>query len=157
VPWQIYDASDGLSIGFSVSREEPGFVLLHTRLIISGVLVTAAAAAGGFVAVLWWGLEPWAAVALFLTVVFLADIPLAWVANQVRPVSGPEAMIGETAVVEAGFDESHRPAAGQVRWRNELWDARLRGTGDVRLGEEVTIVAVRGLRLDIERRGQRTG
>jgi membrane protein implicated in regulation of membrane protease activity len=131
-------------------------VLLHTRLMISGVLVTAAAAAGGLVAVLWWGLEPWIAMALFLAVAFLADIPLAWVANRVRPVSGPEAMIGQTAVVEAGFEDSRRPAAGQVRWRNELWEARLTGTGAVRLGEEVTIVAVRGLRLDVEPRGPRT-
>lgn len=132
-------------------------MLLHTRLMISGVLMTAAAVTGGLVAVRWWGLEPWAAVALFLSVVFLADIPLAWVANRIPPVSGPEAMIGETAVVETGFDESHRPSAGQVRWRNELWEAHLTGTGDVRLGEEVKIVAVRGLRLDIEPRGQRTG
>lgn len=129
----------------------------HTCVMIAGGLATAAAAVGGLLAVFYGELEPWAAVVLFVAVTFLADIPLAWVANRSRPAVGPEAMIGDSAVVESGFDEARRPASGRVRWRNELWEARVDEPGSVHGGDEVEIVAVQGLRLQIRPRNSRTG
>lgn len=118
--------------------------------MIAGGVATAVAAVGGLLAVLHGLLEPWAAVTLFLAVTLLADIPLAWVANRTGPAVGPETMIGDLAVVESGFDETRRSAIGRVRWRNELWEARVDVPGSVHLGDEVQIVAVRGLRLQVK-------
>jgi membrane protein implicated in regulation of membrane protease activity len=117
--------------------------------MLFGGLLTVGTALAGLLAVVRWGLDPWAAVALFVTVTLLADIPLAWVANRARAVTGAEAMVGDTALVESGFGNS---VAGRVRWRNELWNARLRGPAVLEPGDEVTILAVHGLRLEIEAR-----
>jgi membrane-bound ClpP family serine protease len=115
--------------------------------MLLGGLVTGGTALGGLVAVIRWGVDPWAAVAIFVTVTLLADIPLAWVANRTRAITGVEGMVGDSAKVESGFGGS---PAGRVRWRNELWNARLHRGGSVQPGDEVTIVAVHGLRLEIE-------
>jgi membrane-bound ClpP family serine protease len=125
---------------------------LHTRLMVFGGLLTLGTALAGLAAVIWWGLDPWAAVALVLTVTLLADIPLAWVANRSRAVTGAEAMVGEIASVESGFEASGRTVRGRVRWRNELWNARLARRVVVHPGDQVTIVAVRGLELEVEAR-----
>jgi len=110
-------------------------------------LLTGGTALAGMVAVIRWGIDPWAAVAIFMTVTLLADIPLAWVANRAPALTGVEGMVGGTAKVESGFEGS---PSGRVRWRNELWNARLHGSASVHPGDEVTIVAVHGLRLEIE-------
>lgn len=115
--------------------------------MLFGGLLTVGTALAGLLAVIRWGVDPWAAVAMFVTVTLLADIPLAWVANRARAVTGAEGMVGDTATVVSGFQGS---PAGRVRWRNELWNARLHGSAPVQPGDEVTIVAVQGLRLEIE-------
>ena len=120
---------------------------LHTRLMLFAGLLTGGTALAGLVAVISWGIDPWAAVAIFVTVTLLADIPLAWVANRAPALTGVEGMVGGTAKVESGFEGS---PSGRVRWRNELWNARLLGSASVHPGDEVTIVAVHGLRLEIE-------
>ena len=126
---------------------------LHTRLILFSGLLTGGTALAGLVAVIRWGVDPWAAVAIFLTVTLLADVSLAWVANRAPALTGAEGMVGGTAKVENGFEGS---PSGRVRWRNELWNARLHGSASVQPGDEVTIVAVHGLRLEIEVPDRRT-
>jgi membrane protein implicated in regulation of membrane protease activity len=61
-----------------------------------------------------------------------------------RVSSGPETMVGDTAVVE----EPLRPD-GTVRYRGAIWRARL-GEGSARPGEVVRIAAVNGLTLEVK-------
>jgi len=59
--------------------------------------------------------------------------------------SGPETMVGDRAEVE----EPLAPE-GTVRYRGEIWRARLRGGSAVR-GQTVRIAGVDGLTLEVER------
>ena len=58
--------------------------------------------------------------------------------------SGPETMVGDTALVEEPLDPD-----GTVRYRGEIWRARM-GSGSARPGERVRIAAVQGLTLVVE-------
>jgi membrane protein implicated in regulation of membrane protease activity len=58
--------------------------------------------------------------------------------------SGPETMVGDTALVEEPLDPE-----GTVRYRGEIWRARIR-EGSARPGERVRIAAVDGLVFEVE-------
>ena len=59
--------------------------------------------------------------------------------------SGPETMVGDTATVEQPFGPE-----GTVRFRGEIWRARLR-SGSAAVGDRVRIAGVDGLTLEVER------
>ena len=59
--------------------------------------------------------------------------------------SGPETMVGDTATVEQPLGPE-----GTVRFRGEIWRARLR-SGSAAVGDRVRIAGVDGLTLEVEK------
>jgi len=73
---------------------------------------------------------------------------LAWIALKARRgkvLTGPQAMIGGTAIVRTPLNPT-----GQVEIRGELWQASLRGQASLTVGSAVSILSVEGLVLIVE-------
>jgi membrane-bound serine protease (ClpP class) len=73
---------------------------------------------------------------------------LAWIALRARRskvLTGPQAMIGGTAIVRTPLSPR-----GQVEIRGELWQASLRGQASLAPGSAVSVQAVEGLVLIVE-------
>ena len=73
---------------------------------------------------------------------------LAWIALRARRgkiLTGPQAMIGGTAVVRTPLNPT-----GQVEIRGELWQASLRGPSSLAIGSVVLVRSVEGLVLIVE-------
>lgn len=73
---------------------------------------------------------------------------LAWLAFKARRgkvLTGPQAMIGGTAIVRTQLNPT-----GQVEIRGELWQASLRGHASVAVGSTVSVRSVEGLVLIVE-------
>jgi membrane-bound serine protease (ClpP class) len=73
---------------------------------------------------------------------------LAWIALRARRskvLTGPQAMIGGTAIVRTPLNPS-----GQVEIRGELWQASLRGAASLAVGSAVSVRSVDGLVLIVE-------
>jgi membrane-bound serine protease (ClpP class) len=73
---------------------------------------------------------------------------LAWIALRARRskvLTGPQAMIGGTAIVRTPLNPS-----GQVEIRGELWQASLRGAASLAVGSAVSVRGVDGLVLIVE-------
>jgi membrane-bound serine protease (ClpP class) len=73
---------------------------------------------------------------------------LAWIALRARRskvLTGPQAMIGGTAIVRTPLDPT-----GQVEIRGELWQASLRGQASLAVGSAVSVRSVEGLVLIVE-------
>jgi membrane-bound serine protease (ClpP class) len=73
---------------------------------------------------------------------------LAWIALRARRgkvLTGPQAMIGGTAIVRTPLDPT-----GQVEIRGELWQASLRGQASLAVGSAVSVRSVEGLVLVVE-------
>jgi membrane-bound serine protease (ClpP class) len=73
---------------------------------------------------------------------------LAWIALRARRgklLTGPQAMIGGTAVVRTPLNPT-----GQVEIRGELWQASLRGDASLAVGSIVSVRTVEGLVLIVE-------
>jgi membrane-bound serine protease (ClpP class) len=76
---------------------------------------------------------------------------LAWIALRARRskvLTGPQAMIGGTAIVRTPLNPS-----GQVEIRGELWQASLRGAASLAVGSAVSVRSVDGLVLIVEPAG----
>jgi membrane-bound serine protease (ClpP class) len=73
---------------------------------------------------------------------------LAWIALKARRgkvLTGPQAMIGGTAIVRTPLNPT-----GQVEIRGELWQASLRGHASLAVGSTVSVRSVEGLVLIVE-------
>jgi membrane-bound serine protease (ClpP class) len=73
---------------------------------------------------------------------------LAWIALRARRgkiLTGPQAMIGGTAIVRTPLNPT-----GQVEIRGELWQASLRGETSLAVGSVVSVRSVEGLVLIVE-------
>jgi membrane-bound serine protease (ClpP class) len=73
---------------------------------------------------------------------------LAWIAIKARRgkvLTGPQAMIGGTAIVRTPLNPT-----GQVEIRGELWQAAVRGQASLAVGSAVSILSVEGLVLIVE-------
>ena len=73
---------------------------------------------------------------------------LAWIALKARRgkvLTGPQAMIGGTAIVRTPLNPT-----GQVEIRGELWQALLRGQASLAVGSAVSVRAIDGLVLIVE-------
>jgi membrane-bound serine protease (ClpP class) len=73
---------------------------------------------------------------------------LAWIALKARRgkvLTGPQAMIGGTAIVRTPLNPT-----GQVEIRGELWQASLRGHAALAVGSTVSVRSVEGLVLIVE-------
>jgi membrane-bound serine protease (ClpP class) len=73
---------------------------------------------------------------------------LAWIALRARRgkvLTGPQAMIGGTAIARTPLDPT-----GQVEIRGELWQASLRGHASLAIGSAVHVRSVEGLVLIVE-------
>jgi len=73
---------------------------------------------------------------------------LAWIALRARRskvLTGPQAMIGGTAIVRTPLNPT-----GQVEIRGELWQASLRGAPSLAIGSAVYVRGVEGLMLIVE-------
>jgi membrane-bound serine protease (ClpP class) len=73
---------------------------------------------------------------------------LAWIALKARRgkvLTGPQAMIGGTAIVRTPLNPT-----GQVEIRGELWQAALRGRPSLAVGSTVSVRSVEGLVLIVE-------
>jgi membrane-bound serine protease (ClpP class) len=73
---------------------------------------------------------------------------LAWIALRARRskvLTGPQAMIGGTAIVRTPLSPT-----GQVEIRGELWQASLRGAASLAVGSAVSVRGVDGLVLIVE-------
>jgi membrane-bound serine protease (ClpP class) len=73
---------------------------------------------------------------------------LAWIALRARRskvLTGPQAMIGGTAIVRTPLNPT-----GQVEIRGELWQASLRGQASLAVGSSVSVRSVEGLVLIVE-------
>jgi membrane-bound serine protease (ClpP class) len=73
---------------------------------------------------------------------------LAWIALKARRgkvLTGPQAMIGGTAIVRTPLSPT-----GQVEIRGELWQASLRGHASLAVGSAVSVRAIDGLVLIVE-------
>jgi membrane-bound serine protease (ClpP class) len=73
---------------------------------------------------------------------------LAWIALRARRskvLTGPQAMIGGTAIVRTPLSPT-----GQVEIRGELWQASLRGQASLAIGSSVSVRSVEGLVLIVE-------
>lgn len=73
---------------------------------------------------------------------------LAWIALRARRskvLTGPQAMIGGTAIVRTPLNPT-----GQVEIRGELWQASLRGHASLAVGSAVSVRSVEGLVLIVE-------
>jgi membrane-bound serine protease (ClpP class) len=73
---------------------------------------------------------------------------LAWIALKARRgkvLTGPQAMIGGTAIVRTPLNPT-----GQVEIRGELWQAALRGHASLAVGSTVSVRSVEGLVLIVE-------
>ena len=73
---------------------------------------------------------------------------LAWIALKARRgkvLTGPQAMIGGTAIVRTPLNPT-----GQVEIRGELWQASLRGNASLAAGSTVSVRSVEGLVLIVE-------
>jgi membrane-bound serine protease (ClpP class) len=73
---------------------------------------------------------------------------LAWIALRARRskvLTGPQAMIGGTAIVRTPLNPT-----GQVEIRGELWQASLRGATSLAIGSAVHVRAIEGLVLIVE-------
>jgi membrane-bound serine protease (ClpP class) len=73
---------------------------------------------------------------------------LAWIALRARRskvLTGPQAMIGGTAIVRTPLGPT-----GQVEIRGELWQASLRGQASLAVGSTVSVRSVEGLVLIVE-------
>jgi membrane-bound serine protease (ClpP class) len=73
---------------------------------------------------------------------------LAWIALRARRgkvLTGPQAMIGGTAIVRTPLSPT-----GQVEIRGELWQAALRGTESLTVGSIVSVSGIEGLVLIVE-------
>jgi membrane-bound serine protease (ClpP class) len=73
---------------------------------------------------------------------------LAWIAFKARRgkvLTGPQAMIGGTAIVRTPLNPT-----GQVEIRGELWQASLRGHASLAVGSAVSVRSVEGLVLIVE-------
>jgi membrane-bound serine protease (ClpP class) len=73
---------------------------------------------------------------------------LAWIALRARRgkiLTGPQAMIGGTAIVRTPLNPT-----GQVEIRGELWQASLRGDTSLAVGSTVSVSSVEGLVLIVE-------
>ncbi|MFA5399544.1 MAG: NfeD family protein [Dehalococcoidia bacterium] len=92
-------------------------------------------------------------VPLWLTVPVLAGFPVfCYIMYRIGhptvlygDVTGPEAIVGSTGVVETVFPEAF------VRVQGELWNASC-PDGELKVGEEVTVTAVDGLSLTVSRK-----
>jgi membrane-bound serine protease (ClpP class) len=76
---------------------------------------------------------------------------LAWIALRARRgkvLTGPQAMIGGTAIVRTPLCPT-----GQVEIRGELWQASLRGQSSLAVGSAVSVRAIDGLVLIVEPAG----
>jgi membrane-bound serine protease (ClpP class) len=76
---------------------------------------------------------------------------LAWIALRARRskvLTGPQAMIGGTAIVRTPLNPT-----GQVEIRGELWQASLRGSASLAVGSVVSVRGVEGLVLIVEPAG----
>jgi membrane-bound serine protease (ClpP class) len=73
---------------------------------------------------------------------------LAWIALKARRgkvLTGPQAMVGGTAIVRTPLNPT-----GQVEIRGELWQAALRGSESLAVGSAVSVRGVEGLVLIVE-------
>ena len=73
---------------------------------------------------------------------------LAWIALRARRgkvLTGPQAMIGGTAIVRTPLNPT-----GQVEIRGELWQASLRGPASLAVGSSVSVRSIEGLVLIVE-------
>jgi membrane-bound serine protease (ClpP class) len=73
---------------------------------------------------------------------------LAWIALRARRgkvLTGPQAMVGGTAIVRTPLNPT-----GQVEIRGELWQARLHRQASLGVGSEVSVRSVEGLVLIVE-------
>lgn len=73
---------------------------------------------------------------------------LAWIALRARRskvLTGPQAMIGHTAIVRTPLSPT-----GQVEIRGELWQASLRGAASLAVGSAVSVRGIEGLVLIVE-------
>ncbi len=73
---------------------------------------------------------------------------LAWIALRARRakvLTGPQAMIGATAIARTPLNPT-----GQVEIRGELWQASLRGPASLAVGSSVSVRSIEGLVLIVE-------
>jgi membrane protein implicated in regulation of membrane protease activity len=89
------------------------------------------------------GVWEWVVIAAGATFELGETALLIWWSKRRRAVVGAETLVGRTAVVAADCMPE-----GQVRVAGELWRAVCRGGAAV--GDEVVVVAVRGLELEVE-------
>lgn len=100
--------------------------------------------------------SPWVWAALIvLGVAYVAKEVVQWVlmlrALFLKSRTGPEAMVGRTALVKQAFvaGAHGRGAAGKVAVHGEIWDAVLEEGSDAppRVGDEVTVTRLERLTL----------
>jgi len=87
-------------------------------------------------------------VTVILTVLFLINLLFAWLVYRVlrkRPVTGKEGMIGKNGIVLSANDEGNL----KVQIEGEIWQASCCET--LRPGEKITVAAIDGLRLSVEK------
>lgn len=129
---------------------------LEARITAHGLL-----AAGGVIAMLFGSLvlvrTAWPgphihistslAVTLPVAVIIFFLVRAAVIALRQKTVTGPEGLVGETALARTDI-----APAGKVLVHGELWDAR--AASPVRAGETVRVEAVEGFTLVVDRRGE---
>ena len=97
----------------------------------------------------WKNLELWEFFVVVLVMSTVSDLIIGYEVNKRRPRTGPDAMIGEIAVVEDGFDGAANASIGRVRYRSEFWRARVSEPVPLQPGDKVRIVSIEGLWLEV--------
>ena len=82
---------------------------------------------------------------IFSSLFFLIIITLGLKAQRTKPVTGVEGIIGEDGESLSLLDPS-----GSVLVHGEIWNAESRD-GDINKGEKIKVVAIRDLKLFVER------
>ncbi|WP_394335074.1 nodulation protein NfeD [Thermococcus sp. P6] len=89
-------------------------------------------------------------IAILIGLFFLFGVAAVVRARRSRPKTGKEELVGETGRVVQDIDPE-----GFVKVHGELWKAESRDGGRIPVGEKVRIVEIRGLKLIVEKTGER--
>ncbi len=97
---------------------------------------------------LWFQVDPWMIVTGIIASIAFAAVTIIWGirAHQRQIAAGSEELVGKTAEVKAALDPK-----GIVFIQGEQW-AAVSETGKVKLGEEVIISKVDGLKLYVTKK-----